>query len=40
MCLEFLKTNLKLKFESWLFEILENKNSEMNLKLKNFELRF
>ena len=39
-CLEFLKTNLKLKFESWLFEILENKNSEMNLKLKNFELRF
>ena len=39
-CLEFLKNNLKLKFESWLFEILENKNSEMNLKLKNFELRF
>ena len=39
-CLKFLKTNLKLKFESWLFEILENKNSEMNLKLNNFELRF
>ena len=34
-CLEFLKTDLKL-----VVEILEIKNSEMNLKLKNFELRF
>ena len=39
-CLKFLKTNLKFKFESWLFEILENKNSKMNLKLKNLKLRF
>ena len=39
-CLESLKTDLKLKFWNWQFEILEIKNFEMNLKLKNFELRF
>ena len=39
-CLEFLKIDLKFKFLNWQFEILEIKNSEMNLKHKNFELRF
>ena len=35
---EFLK--LKTFKRKRVFEILEIKNSEMNLKLKNFELRF
>ena len=35
---EFLK--LKTRKRKREFEILEIKNSEMNLKLKNFELRF